>query len=68
MKITEQVGFTALMFAAQSGNLEILNLLLAAGANKDCQDHVRAESSLAFSDSLQHFFQYHFIIYAKDID
>ena len=35
------------MFASQSGSVEIVNLLLNAGANKDIQDHVRASYSYA---------------------
>ena len=37
----KQTGVTALMFAAGEGHLELVRLLLDAGADKDSQTNVR---------------------------
>ena len=35
-----QDGWTAMMFAAQNGHVEVVDRLLAAGADKDAQEQV----------------------------
>ena len=35
-----QDGVTAMMFAAQNGHVEVVDRLLAAGADKDAQEEV----------------------------
>ena len=35
-----QDGWTAMIFAADSGHMEVVDRLLAAGADKDAQDKV----------------------------
>jgi ankyrin repeat protein len=37
----EQEGYTALMYAAQCGHADVIQLLLGAGANVDAQNTVR---------------------------